>query len=439
MFNHKDFFKFVIPSILAFALSGVYTIVDGFFIGQSLGDIGLASITLGYPIAAVIQAIGTGIGLSGAIRFTIYKAQGKTKEQRECFGGTTLLMLLFGVLITALLIGLLHPLLRLLGAEGEMLRQTAEYTKIIAIGTIFQLLATGFIPFIRNMGGSTFAMIAMIIGFLSNIVGDYLLVWVYGLGMAGAAWATIAGQALTMLSAILYLSVKKIGLRFPAITGLPGFFGAVLKVAAAPFGLAFTPTIIMILMNRFLLLYGNEQSIAIYSCIGYVTAIVYLLLQGIGDGSQPLISQYYGGNNVAAMKQIRSLAYRTGAVIITICMILLFLSRRHIGVLFGASYEASQGVAAYLTLFLATMLFLSFVRITTSYFYATEETGFSYVLVYAEPALLLVILLAAPPVIGLDGVWIAVPFAQFLTWCISVCAKHKVDRGMNVAEMKGGA
>ena len=439
MYNHKDFFKFVIPSILAFALSGVYTIVDGFFVGQSLGDIGLASITLGYPVAAVIQAIGTGIGLSGAIRFTIFNAQKKTKEQKECFGGTTLLMLLCGALITALLIGLLYPLLRLLGAEGEILRLTAEYTRIIAIGTIFQILATGFIPFIRNMGGATFAMAAMIIGFVSNIIGDYLLVWVYGWGMAGAAWATIAGQALTMLSAVIYLAMKKIGFRLPAMSGLPGFFGSVLKVAAAPFGLAFTPTIIMILMNRFLLLYGSEQSIAIYSCIGYVTAVVYLLLQGIGDGSQPLISQYYGRKNVVVMKQIRSLAYKTGAVIIGICMVLLFLSRRHIGVLFGASFEASQGVAAYLPFFLATMLFLSFVRITTSYFYATEQTGFSYVLVYAEPLLLLVILLLAPPVIGLNGVWAAVPLAQFLNWCIAVFTKHMVDRGMAAAELKGEA
>jgi len=75
MSDYKIFFRFVIPSVLAFALSGVYTIVDGFFIGQSLGDIGLASIVLGYPVAAIIQALGTGIGLSGAIRYTIMQAK----------------------------------------------------------------------------------------------------------------------------------------------------------------------------------------------------------------------------------------------------------------------------------------------------------------------------------------------------------------------------
>ena len=81
MNERKNFFRFVIPSILAFALSGVYTIVDGFFIGQSLGDIGLAAIVLGYPITAIIQAIGTGIGLSGAIRYTIMQAKECDEQQ----------------------------------------------------------------------------------------------------------------------------------------------------------------------------------------------------------------------------------------------------------------------------------------------------------------------------------------------------------------------
>lgn len=149
--KNKVFFSYVIPSLLAFALSGVYTIVDGFFIGQSLGDMGLAAITLGYPVSALVGAIGTGIGLSGAIRYTILKAQNETKQTQACFTGTTLLMLLAGALLTALLYGFAEPILHLLGARDEALRLSTEYARIIALGAVFQLLATGFVPFIRNM------------------------------------------------------------------------------------------------------------------------------------------------------------------------------------------------------------------------------------------------------------------------------------------------
>ena len=423
--RNKEFFSYVIPSVLAFALSGVYTIVDGFFIGQSLGDVGLAAITLGYPVSALVSAVGTGIGLSGAIRYTILKAQNETKGTQACFTGTTLLMLLVGALLTALLYGFAEPILHLLGARDEVLRLSTEYARIIALGAVFQLLATGFVPFIRNMGGASFAMAAMILGFVTNIVLDYTLVWVLNWGMFGAALATIIGQAVTMLASLGFFLAKKCCLSFQPPKALVRLWGNVLKVALSPFGLTFSPTITMLLMNRFLLLYGDERSVAVYGCIGYITSIIYLLLQGVGDGSQPLISRFYGEKDAAGVKRTRNLAYKSAVVVTIVCMVGVFLARRQIGVLFGASAEANVGVARYLPYFLATLLFLAFVRITTSYFYATEETPLSYILVYAEPVCTLLLLLILPLFWKLTGVWLAVPLAQVLTFVIGL-AEYRV-------------
>jgi len=425
--NTKTFFSYVIPSVLAFALSGVYTIVDGFFIGQSLGDIGIASITLGYPVTALISAIGTGLGLSGAIRFTILNAQGEEGKRQACFTGTTLLMLLTSALLTTLLYGLTRPIMAFLGARGEALNLCVEYARIIALGAVFQLLATGFVPFIRNMGGASFAMVAMILGFVTNIIGDYLLVWVAGFGMAGAALATILGQAVTMIASLIFFAIKKCRLSFPSSRELLSLWKQVVQVAISPFGLTFSPTITMLLMNRFLLLYGNEQSVAVYGCIGYILAILYLLLQGVGDGSQPLISQYYGEQNQPAAKHTLTLAYATAAGITVVCMIGVYLARAQIGVLFGASAQANQGVIQYLPYFLAPLLFLAFVRITTSYFYATEKVTLSYVLVYAEPVCTLLALLILPLGLKLTGVWLAVPIAQVVTFVIAWIAKRRTD------------
>ncbi len=418
--RNKEFFSYVLPSVLAFALSGVYTIVDGFFIGQSLGDMGLAAITLGYPVSALVGAIGTGIGLAGAIRYTILKAQNETEQTQSCFTGTTLLMLLAGALLTALLYGFAEPILHLLGAQGQVFRLSAEYVRIIALGAVFQLLATGFVPFIRNMGGASFAMVAMILGFVTNILLDYTLVWVLNLGMSGAALATIIGQAVTMLASLVFFLMEKCRLSFPPPKALLALWGEVLKVALSPFGLTFSPTITMLLMNRFLLFYGDERAVAVYGCIGYITSIIYLLLQGVGDGSQPLISRFYGEGDSAAVKQTRGLAYRTAAAVTVVCMVGVFLARRQIGVLFGASAEANVDVARYLPYFLATLLFLAFVRITISYFYATEETVLSYILVYAEPVCTLLLLLILPLFWKLTGVWLAVPLAQVMTFGIGL-------------------
>lgn len=424
----KLFFQYVIPSMLAFALSGVYSIVDGFFIGNSLQDAGLAAINIAYPICAFVQAVGTGVGLAGAIRFTILRAQGKHEEGNAYFSGTVLLLLLVSVMLTLLCLLLSTTVLRLLGAEGYVLQIADEYIRVIAVGAIFQIYGTGLVPFIRNMGGAAFAMAAMIAGFLTNILLDYLFVWLYGWGMAGAAWATIIGRGTTMLCAVWYLLSKRMRLKFLRCAKLLEIFRSVFKISISPFGLTFSPNIILILMNRFLLIYGGEQAVASYACISYITSIVYLLLQGVGDGSQPLISKCYGKNALQDMKRTRSLAYWTGFAVTILCMIGVFSARSYVGILFGASETVGQNVAQILPLFLSSLLFLSFVRITTAYFYATEQSKLSYVMVYAEPIFVSALLLVLPLFAGLNGVWASVPLAQALTWIAALFAKHRVDK-----------
>ena len=190
---------------------------------------------------------------------------------------------------------------------------------------------------IRNMGSVSFAMAAMILGFVTNVTLDYAFVWVFSWGMAGAAWATILGQAVTMIAAVAFFLFRRYRVERLPVKSLRACWGETLKVALSPFGLTFSPTVTMLLMNRFLLLYGSEQSVAVYGCIGYITAIIYLLLQGVGDGCQPLISRYYGERNEADGRRMRSLAYRTALVVSAVCMAAVFLAREKVGALFGAS------------------------------------------------------------------------------------------------------
>lgn len=426
--RHDSFAAYVLPSVLAFALSGLYTIVDGFFIGQSLGDLGLAAITLAYPAAALLQAVGTGIGLAGAIRCTILQARGEEQTPRTCFSGTVLLLLATSAAFAAVLLGLPGPVLTVLGAQDEARPLAAEYIRVIAYGTAFQILATGLVPFIRNLGGSAFAMVAMGTGFVTNIALDYLFVWEFHWGMAGGAWATVIGQAATMLLAISYLLWRRVGFTPPKAGEVLPLWGALLKVAVAPVGLTFSPNITLMVMNHFLLRYGGALAIAVYGCIDYVLSTIYMLLQGVGDGSQPLISRAYGAGDFGELRRTGARAYRAAFGITAVCIAALFLARSVIGVLFGASAEANAGVIARLPLFLATLPLLAYTRVTIAYFYATEKTALSYVLVFSEPVLTFAVLLILPQLLKLTGVWLAIPAAQALTFCIAVPARRRTQR-----------
>ena len=120
MNRNKEFFKYVIPTIISFTLTGIYSIVDGFFVGNSIGDIGLSSINIAYPISALIQALGIGIGMGGSVRYSIEKAENNNEKAKAFIGGTMQLLAIVSLLCTILLYVFSEPLLRLLGAEGEV-------------------------------------------------------------------------------------------------------------------------------------------------------------------------------------------------------------------------------------------------------------------------------------------------------------------------------
>ena len=237
-------------------------------------------------------------------------------------------------------------ILQLLGAAGDILVLGTDYLEVIVLGSVFQIFGTGLAPLIRNMGGALYAMSIMVAGFLANILLDYVFVWVMDTGVVGAAIATVLGQAVTMLGGLIYFlrrSSGRPGMRalLPR-RGTAGTMPGILKVGLSPFGITFSNNITVILMNRFLISYGGNrytysQAAACYACIVYVIVVVYLLLQGVGDGCQPLVSRYYGVRDFQLMKKTRNLAYISGIAISAVCMVLLFLCRYQAGGLFGSS------------------------------------------------------------------------------------------------------
>lgn len=425
----KTFFKYVIPSVLSFALSGIYTIVDGFFVGNSIGDLGLSAVNIAYPIVAVIQALGTGIGMGGAIYYSINKAEKKETEAKEYTAGALWLLIISSIILTFAIFFLNSPLLRLLGASGQLLALGEEYIAVIAVGAALQVIGTGLVPFIRNHGGSFYAMVSMIAGFVTNIILDYVFVWVLEQGVAGAAWATIIGQGVTMLIALVYLLRKKQFTLSIPFTKMGAVSASIIKIGIAPFGLAMSPNISLIIINRFSVSYGGEPAIATYACIAYVICIIYLILQGVGDGSQPLISQCYGEKNWADMKFVRKLAYGFAFALSVIGCIIMYVTRGSLGVLFGASSEVNTEIAKIMPVFLVSVPFVAILRITTASFYATEKSTFSYILTFIEPLFMLVLMLILPPLFGGQiMIWWSTVFARILSALLALVLKQRVDK-----------
>lgn len=426
MSNAKTFFQYVIPSVLSFTLSGIYSIVDGFFVGNSIGDMGLSAINIAYPIVAVIQASGTGIGMGGAIYYSISKAEQKDAQAKEFTAGALWLLMISSIILTVSTFFLNSSLLRLLGADGQLLSMGEEYIAVIAAGAALQVIGTGLVPFIRNHGGAFYAMVSMIAGFVTNIILDYVFVWILGQGVAGAAWATVIGQGVTMLTALVYLLRKKQFTLCISFSKTGKVWASIIKIGIAPFGLAMSPNISLMIINRFSAFYGGEKAIATYACIAYVICIIYLILQGVGDGSQPLLSRCYGERNWSELKFVRKSAY--GFALSVAGCIVMYLTRGSLGALFGASHEVNREIAEIMPVFLISVPFVSVLRITTASFYATEKSAFSYILTFTEPLFMLVLMLVLPPLFGGQiMIWWSTVFARILSALLALILKHHVD------------
>lgn len=422
----KQFFSNVLPAMLAFTFSGIYAIIDGWFIGQSVGDLGLAAINIAYPIPALIQAIGTGIGMAGGIQLGIYIGKGDKEKQKDFMGNTMLLLGIACILIT-ISMSLTYPtLLHMFGAEGELFDLACDYAKIITCFSVFQILSTGLLPIIRNYDGAVVAMISMTAGFFTNGFLDWLLVVKLSYGMTGAALATIIGQSVTTFPCIFFLIAKGKLFHFARLKPIGSVIKEILTVAVSPFGLTLSPNIAILALNKGAITYGGNNAAASYAIISYVVYVVQLLLQGIGDGCQPLLSKFYGLQRNDYVKEIRKMAYIFAVGIAVVSIILIITLRQPIPYFFGASKEVAGPTSDTLIIFASGLIFFAFLRITTSYFYATGKNKFAYILIYGEPLLLAtLILLVLPKFFGLTGVWIAVPITQFCIMILSFILLRK--------------
>lgn len=421
----KKFFRFVMPSILAFALSGIYSIVDGYFVGNNVGDAGMTAINVVFPVVSILQALGTGIGMGGSIQYSILKAAGKEENALKYLRATITCLLISSILMPLIVLPLMTPILKILGATGIIAEYGRSYLSVVILGSFCQIFGTGMTPLVRNNGGASFSMFTMISGFITNVILDYTFVWVLGKGVAGAALATVTGQFITAVIGTCYLLWKKIPIY--RLHFKPTMFLRIFKNGISAFGITLCPNITLLLMNLFLLKYGGESSVACYAVISYATYFVYLILQGVGDGCQPLLSDYFGRGDMTALHKTKHLAYITAEIIAALSFVLLYVLRYHTGNLFGASETVTRMVGDNMPILLVGFLFLAYARVSTSSFYATQEAVKSSVIVYSEIIFFFLLLIIFPRFFGEPAVWWSMSIAQILAMILSAILniKHK--------------
>lgn len=414
----KKYAGYIFPSMLSFLLTGIYSIVDGIFVGRAMGDPGLAAINIAWPLVALIISLGTGIGMGASVVVSLNHGAGKKEKAHRAEGNALFLLLASSLFLTLILYFFGVPLLKLLGAEDELLPLAVTYLKFILLGGIIQVFASGMVPLMRNRGASFYAMCAMALGCISNILLDYYFVMVLKSELMGAALATVLGQVLTLILCAFFFLRKKNRIPFSAIRPEKETILSILKVAASPFGLTYLPSVTIIFMNLQALKYGGEEAVSAYAVLAYIISFMELLVQGIGDGSQPLLSLSEGSGDKKALK-----TYAKWTFTLTVCFgaagaALFILVRSIIPAFYGTSPAAAAYIVHAAPAFALVMALYGLTKPSVSYLYATHQVTRSGLLVYGEIVLTMVFIFVLPLFLGLEGVWYTIPAVQVV---LGVC------------------
>ena len=420
--------QFAVPSIIAMLVSSLYNIVDQFFIGRSVGELGNAATNISFPLSISCVAIALLFGIGGASAFNLAMGKGDREKAVYYLGNAAVMMVLCGLVLGIVTELFLEPMLRFFGSPENVLGYAKEYTAIIACGFPLLILSAGGGHLIRADGRPKITMVCNLVGAAINTVLDAVFVFGMGLGMKGAALATVIGQVIAGLLVIWYLShCKTVTIKKEHLIIRREQVARIASLGAAPCSNQLAMMIVQIVMNKSLKYYG---SLSVYgeaipiACAGIITKVNQVFMSfiiGISQGLQPIVSFNYGAAKYQRVKEAYLKAVSCGFALALAAFLLFQLAPRQIISTFGnGTEEYYQFAINYFHIFLF-FTFVNFIQpISSNFFTAIGKPKVGMFLSLTRQIIfLLPLLIVLPLLMGIDGIMYAGPVADFLAAAVT--------------------
>lgn len=415
--------KFSIPAIVGMLVNALYNVVDRIFIGNSVGSLGIAGITIGFPIMLVIMAFAMLIGIGANSLISIRLGEQKKSEAELILGNAMVLLITAAMIISITGLIFIEPLLSIFGASAAVLPYAKEYLSIILLGTVIQTVGFGMNNFIRAEGNPRIAMLTMLIGAVLNTVLDPIFIFVFGWGIRGAAAATVLSQ-IASTSWVLYhflggrstlkVHAKNLKLHLPIVT-------KIVTLGAAPFLMQLAASVLNAIMNKSLTIYGGDIAVSGMGIVNSITMLILMPIFGINQGAQPIIGYNYGALKFDRVKQALKLAVLAATTITSIGFVLTRVFPTQLISLFNRTDESllNFGTRA-ISIYLIFLPIIGFQIVSANYFQAVGKPKHAAFLSLSRQVLVLIpALLILPKFFGLDGLLMAGPTADLTSSVIT--------------------
>lgn len=421
--------RFAVPSVIALLVNSLYNIVDQIFIGWGVGYLGNGATNIVFPITIVALALSMMIGNGGAAYLSLKLGEGKKEEARTGVGNAVSLVCVVSVVLAVVFLLWIDPILTLFGATDVLRPYALQYGFIIGLGLPFMMISAAINSMIRADGSPKYAMLSMVIGAIINVILDPVLIFIFHMGVQGAAVATVVGQVASFVVSVVYMPrFKTVQLHKNAFLLRAKTCGNIVVFGLSSFITQFAITIVMALTNNLLALYGAasvygaEIPLTATGIVMKVNQIMIAILLGIATGAQPIIGFNYGARNYKRVKQALEIALIASEVVSVIAFLIFQFAPMSVVSLFGSEEGLYNEFAVMaFRIFLLLCPFTGFQTVTAVYLQAVGKPVKSAILSLARQIIFFVpAALILPVFMGVEGVLWTGPVADGLAFILSL-------------------
>lgn len=419
----KLLIKQAVPASIGILVMSLNMIVDTIFVGQWIGVLAIASVTVVLPIVFLISSLGMGIGIGGSSIISRSLGAKEFDKAFLTFGNQISMTLALSVFFVIVGTFFCTPLLDLFGANGDILAPATEYFNVVLLGVPFLAFAMMGNPVIRAEGKPMYAMIAMILPAISNIVLDVVFIKFLGWGMFGAGLATSISYAVCGIFIFGFFLSKK-----SELTIFPKYFKwsfpivkEIVQLGGVTVARQGTISVLMIVLNSSLFTYGGELAIAVYGIINRVMMFALFPVLGVTQGFLPIAGYNYGAKDSKRVKETIKTAILYGTGVATLLFLGIILFPEFIASIFTDDLELVQQTSTALLLaFLATPV-ITTQLVGSAYFQAAGKAFPALLLTLLKQGIFLIPLVyIMPKLFGLNGIWWSFPIADILSTAVTL-------------------
>ncbi len=428
--------QYAMPAIVAMVASSLYNMVDSIFIGQGVGAMAISGLAITFPFMNLSGAIGAGIGVGASTYLSVKLGQRDYATAQKILGNSIVLKIITGILFGALCLIFLDPILYFFGATENTIPYAREYMIVILLGNVFTHLYFGMNALLRAASKPRHAMYATIFTVVLNTALDPLFIYTFNMGIQGAAIATIISQTTALTWQIWLFSNPNELLHFKrGIYRLDGrIIRNILAIGISPFSMNACACVVVIFINTALVKYGGDLAVGAYGISNRIIFLFFMVVMGINQGMQPIAGYNYGALQFDRMLKVLNYSMFYATIIMVVGWLIGELAPYPCVRLFTTDKELIDITIHGIRINMLVFPLIGSQAVITNFFQSIGKAKISIFLSLSRQMIfLLPLLIALPPIMGVDGVWAALPISDaisfFTAWAIMIryMRKFKVE------------